>query len=87
MDKGVKETVGCLGTVAGLFLLVGLLAESCSGPKMPPMSDAEMQSRIGKMKADRTQRCIDNISKGSQYWPKDMQKYAGPAMAHCGDDD
>jgi hypothetical protein len=51
------------------------------------MSAAEMQSRIAKIKADRTQRCIDNINKGYQYWPKDMQKYAGPAMAKCADDD
>jgi hypothetical protein len=87
MDTKAKETVGCLGAVLGLFLFVGLLAESCSGPPMPPMSDAELQSRIAKMKADRTQRCIDTINKTYQSWPKDAQKYARDAKTHCGDDD
>jgi hypothetical protein len=87
MQNSVKDTVGCVGALAALFLFVGLLVNFCSGPQTPPMSAAEMQSRIAKIKADRTQRCIDTISKGYQYWPKDMQKYAGPAMAKCADDD
>jgi hypothetical protein len=87
MRSAVKDTVGCLGAVAGLFLFVGLLVNSCGGPQTPPMSAAEMQSRIAKIKVDRTQRCIDNINNGYRYWPKDMQKYAGPAMAKCADHD
>jgi hypothetical protein len=87
MDTKMKETVGCLGTVAGLFLVLAVVEQSCSGPPAPPMSNAELRSRIGKIKAERTQRCIDNISKGYQYWPKDMQKYASGAMAKCAEDD
>ncbi len=87
MDGKTKETMGCLGACVGAFLVVGLLAESCSGPSRPPMSDSELSSRITKMKADRRQKCIDTIREGMHLWPKEMQKHAAGAMAKCGDDD
>jgi hypothetical protein len=78
---------GCTWVLVAFWVVMGAawLLQRNDGP--PPMTQAESRALISKMKAERTQRCIDNISKGYQYWPKDMQKYAGPAMAKCGDDD
>jgi hypothetical protein len=87
MKDDAKETIGCLSGIAILFLLVGFVSWLGSGPSTPPMSDAEFRATVAKMKADRRQRCIDNIRDTMHLWPKDEQKYASGAMAKCGDDD
>jgi hypothetical protein len=86
MNADAKQTIGCVGGILAAFLIVGLLADLGRKP-LPPMSDAEFRATVAKMKADRRQRCIDNLRQMIPLMPKDAQKYAIAGMAKCGDDD
>ena len=79
-----KETIGCLGVIAVLFLLVGLMESFRHKP--PPMSDSEMHAIIAKMKESQRQKCIDIIRSTEHLWPKDMEKEVGKIEAKCAED-
>ncbi len=58
--------------------------------KRPPMTEAEkyeFQQMINRQRADDARKCIDNVNKTYQYWPKDMQKLAGEVRRKCWDND
>ncbi len=83
MDNSTKDTIGCLGPIAGLFLIIRLVSRLTSGPPSPPMSDAELNSLIAKHRSDERQRCVDNLRKAIPAMPKDMQQYAIEAIGKC----
>jgi hypothetical protein len=58
--------------------------------KQRPLSaqeEAEARHMISRQREDEARKCIENVNKTYQYWPKDMQKLAGEVRRKCWDND
>ncbi|UGY05083.1 hypothetical protein [Bradyrhizobium quebecense] len=79
---------GCTFTMIGMFaLILGVAWLHDQSNKLPPMSDEELDSRIARYKAERRQRCIDNVNSTVHLWPKELQKNAADVIRRCASDD
>jgi hypothetical protein len=85
MEHPIFHTL-CLAWL--MFCVVGLF--QIFFPKTPrPMTETEkyeFQQMINRQRAADAQKCIDNVNKTYQYWPKEMQKLVGDVRRKCWED-